>query len=183
MTSVRHIEANRRNALKSTGPTSTEGKNRSRCNAVRHGLTAETVIGAFEDAEDYRAFEAAVTADYDAQSAVERELILRLASLLWRLRRATAMESGLLQIQAESLTEFRQAGSCGPFSHELIYATFGRREAEMLEEHLLPDESTNRASPLTQTALEFTTTMSTLPLRSRAASCAWPICRVARSIA
>jgi hypothetical protein len=47
---------------------------------VRHGLTAETVIGALEDAEDYRAFEAAITADYDAQSAVERELVLRLAS-------------------------------------------------------------------------------------------------------
>ena len=42
--------------------------------AVRHGLTAETVIGALEDAADYTAFEAAITADYDAQSAVEREL-------------------------------------------------------------------------------------------------------------
>ena len=27
---------------------------------VRHGLTAETVIGALEDAEDYKAFEAAI---------------------------------------------------------------------------------------------------------------------------
>ena len=37
-------------------------------------LTAETVIGALEDAEDYRGFEGTITADYDAQSAVEREL-------------------------------------------------------------------------------------------------------------
>ena len=80
MTSFRQIEANRRNARKSTGPTTEEGKQRSRCNAVRHGLTAETVIGALEDAEDYKAFEAAIIADYDAQSAVERELVLRLAS-------------------------------------------------------------------------------------------------------
>jgi hypothetical protein len=43
----------------------------------------------------------AVTADYDAQSAVERELVLRLASLLWRLRRAAAIESGLFKIQAK----------------------------------------------------------------------------------
>jgi hypothetical protein len=89
MTSVRQIEANRRNALKSTGPKTEAGKQASRCNAVRHGLKAETVIGASEDAEDYKSFEAAITADYDAQSAVERELVLRLASLLWRLRRAT----------------------------------------------------------------------------------------------
>jgi hypothetical protein len=49
---------------------------------LRHGLTAETVIVALENTEDYQAFEAAVIADYDAESAVERELVLRLASIL-----------------------------------------------------------------------------------------------------
>ena len=108
MTSFRQIEANRRNAQLSTGPVTEEGKRRSRQNAVRHGLTAETVIDALEGAEDYAAFEMAVTADYDAQSAVERELALRLASLLWRLRRTTAIESGLFKIQAKHLLQFRQ---------------------------------------------------------------------------
>jgi hypothetical protein len=108
VTSFRQIEANRRNARFSTGPVTEEGKTRSRQNALRHGLTAETVIDALEDAEDYVAFEMAVTADYDAQSAVERELVLRLASLLWRLRRATAIESGLFKIQAQHLLRFRQ---------------------------------------------------------------------------
>jgi hypothetical protein len=74
MTSYRQIEANRRNALNSTGPKTEAGKQTSRRNAVRHGLTAETLIGALEDADDYKSFEAAITADYDAQSAVEREL-------------------------------------------------------------------------------------------------------------
>jgi hypothetical protein len=108
MSSFRQIEANRRNARLSTGPITEEGKKRSRQNALRHGLTAETVIGALEDAEDYAAFEMAVTADYDAQSAVERELVLRLASLLWRLRRATAIESGLFRQQARQLIKFRR---------------------------------------------------------------------------
>ena len=108
MTSLRQIDANRRNARLSTGPVTEEGKKRSRRNAVRHGLTAETAIDALEDAEDYAAFEMAITADYEAQSAVERELVLRLASLLWRLRRATAIESGLFKIQARQLLQFRQ---------------------------------------------------------------------------
>jgi hypothetical protein len=107
MTSFRQIEANRRNSLKSTGPSTEEGKRRSRRNAMRHGLCAETVIENVEDIEDYRAFEAAVIADYDAQTAVERELVLRLASLLWRLRRSTVIETDLLRIQAEILRDRR----------------------------------------------------------------------------
>jgi hypothetical protein len=101
MTSFWQMEANRRNARKSTGPTTEQGKLRSRCNAVRPGLTAETVIGVLENAEDYKAFEAATIAKYDAQSAAERELVLRLASLLWRLRRATACSKFRLTISAD----------------------------------------------------------------------------------
>ena len=105
MTSFRQLEANRRNALRSTGPKTDEGKQRSRFNAVRHGLTAETVVGSLEDAEDYKAFEATIIADYCAETAVARELVLRLASLLWRLRRATAIETGLFELIAEARPE------------------------------------------------------------------------------
>ena len=104
MTSLRQIESNRRNAEKSTGPKTQKGKARSSQNSLRHGLTAETVIEPLEDPADYRAFEEAVTTAYDAETAVERELVLRLASLLWRLRRATSVETGLLQIQCEAST-------------------------------------------------------------------------------
>src|ERR1700738_4055947 len=104
MTSLRQIESNRRNAQKSTGPKTETGKQRASQNAIRHGLTAETVIKLLEDPDDYQAFELAITADYDAETAVERELVLRLASLLWRLRRATSIETGLLQIRDEMLT-------------------------------------------------------------------------------
>ncbi len=124
MTSIKQIEANRRNSLKSTGPKTEAGKQASRCNAVRHGLTAETVIGALEESEDYKAFEAAITADYDAQSAVERELVLRLASLLWRLRRATTIETGLFEIQADHLSNFRKTRQISPASREIVCALF-----------------------------------------------------------
>ena len=143
MSSFRQIEANRRNARLSTGPVTEEGKKKSRQNALRHGLTAETVIDALEDAEDYAAFEMAVTADYDAQSAVERELVLRLASLLWRLRRATAIESGLFKIQALHLLQFRrQAHRERPKIIDTTYRSLATEEA------LLQDDDEPRSSPL-----------------------------------
>jgi hypothetical protein len=108
MTSLRQLQANRQNARSSTGPRTDEGKRRSRRNALRHGLTAETVIELLEDSEDYKAFEAAIISDYDAHTAVERELVLRLASLLWRIRRATAIETDLLRIQAELMRDRRK---------------------------------------------------------------------------
>ena len=132
MTTYRQIEANRRNALNSTGPKTEAGKHSSRCNAVRHGLTAETVIGALEDAEDYKAFEAAIIADYDAQSAVERELVLRLASILWRLRRATTMETGLFEVQAQHLRDYRQNCGVAAKSHDVIHALFRRGDSTSL---------------------------------------------------
>jgi hypothetical protein len=130
MTSFRRIEANRRNARKSTGPITQEGKQRSRCNAVRHGLTADTVIGALEDARDYKAFEATIIADYDAQSAVERELVLRLASLLWRLRRATTMETGLFELEVEHLHGHQKNRQLTQGSSEFIHELFRGRYRE-----------------------------------------------------
>ena len=130
MTSYRQIEANRRNALKSTGPKSEEGKQASRCKALRHGLTAETVIGALENAEDYKAFEAAITADYDAQSAVERELVLRLASILWRLRRATTMETGLFEIQADPMQNYLENRELLSESRDVIHTLLRRANSD-----------------------------------------------------
>ena len=151
MTSFRQIQANRRNALKSTGPSSEEGKQQSRRNAVRHGLTAETVIGALEDAEDYKAFEAAIIADYDAESAVERELVLRLASLLWRLRRATTMEPGLFDIQAEQLLEFGQDRQAEEESRKSLYALLARTDPADCDRAL--DNRTSRRPAASSSAL------------------------------
>jgi hypothetical protein len=139
MTSFRQIEANRRNARLSTGPVTEEGKRRSRQNALRHGLTAETVIDALEDAEDYAAFEMAVAADYDAQSAVERELVLRLASLLWRLRRATAIESGLFRIQAKHLLQFRRRRQADRDRRKIMDELYGTADASGND--LRPDQN------------------------------------------
>ena len=168
MSSLKQIEANRRNAFKSTGPTTPNGKRRSRCNALRHGLTAETVIAALEDLEDYEAFEAAVISDYAAELAVERELVLRLASVLWRLRRATGIETALF----ESVTE-----DSGKHKRQLSREHLGEA-ADLAERHRLllgVAQESNAAD-----GNELSSDSKTL---SPAASCAWQICRLAPSIA
>src|SRR3982750_3163985 len=91
MASEKKMAANRRNAARSTGPRTPPGTRRSSLNALRHGLTAVTVVTAFEDEQDYEAFEKTLVAGFDPRSIVERQLVLRLSSLLWRLRRAVAL--------------------------------------------------------------------------------------------
>jgi hypothetical protein len=132
MTSLKQIEANRLNARKSTGPRTEEGKRQSRRNSLRHGLTAETVIPWIEEATDYRTFESTIVADYQPRTATERELVFRLASLLWRLRRSTSIETGLFQIQAELMqgqsTAPRRYGASRPHWYDeldVIPATDG----------------------------------------------------------
>src|SRR5471030_1691046 len=101
MATERQIAANRQNAKKSTGPKTEDGKLRSRKNAFRHGLTAQTVISLVENADEYADLETLLIADYEPQTTIERLLVERLASLLWRLRRAATIETGLFQTQGQ----------------------------------------------------------------------------------
>ena len=55
MTSQKQIAANRRNAAKSTGPKTAEGKQVTRLNALKHGLQAEHVVIPGEDPEEFEA--------------------------------------------------------------------------------------------------------------------------------
>jgi hypothetical protein len=73
----------------------------SRRRAWRDGLAAQTVVEALEDVRSYRSFERTIIASFFPRSAIELELVHRLASLFWRLRRAAAVETGLLQAQGE----------------------------------------------------------------------------------
>ena len=151
-----------------------KAKQRSRCNAVRHGLTAETVIGALEDAEDYKAFEAAIIADYDAHSTVERELVLRLASLLWRLRRATTMETGLFDIQADYAREFRRHTQAT--TREIIYTKLGW--VDLSTPTLIVHRTTSQVVKKLDPTLRRNP--SVWKPSWRVAFCVWPICLVAR---
>ena len=73
-------------------------RRRSRRRALRDGLADQTVVRDVEDARSYRAFERALIGSIDPRSVIELALIHRLASLLWRLRRASVIETGLFEI-------------------------------------------------------------------------------------
>jgi hypothetical protein len=79
-----------------------QGKHgRSRRRNWRDGLADQTVLQPLEDVRSYRAFERALIGSVDPRSALELVLVHRLANLLWRLRRACAIETGLFEMQGE----------------------------------------------------------------------------------
>ena len=89
-------------------------RHRSRRRAWRDGLADQTVVKTLEDVRSYRAFERALVGSVDPRSMLELALVHRLASLLWRLRRASAIETALFEIQGELLLARRQDPSRSP---------------------------------------------------------------------
>lgn len=92
MTSAAKIESNRRNALKSTGPKTADGKARSSRNAFKHGLTAGAV--AFDD-HDYQAHLQSWVKDARPVGPIERAMVERAAHAAWRLQRSARQEAAL----------------------------------------------------------------------------------------
>ena len=109
MTSERQVRANRLNAALSTGPKTIEGKKRSSQNAMIHGLTSRSVVAIFEDDQDFQEFASEIRDSFSKPSTVEQELINRLIGLLWRLRRAQTVETGLMSIQGKLQRDIRLA--------------------------------------------------------------------------
>src|ERR1700693_3288852 len=73
------------------------------------GSPPKPFLEPLKNPEEYRPFEAAILTEYLPQTPVEQELVRRLASLFWRLRRATSVETGLLRMQTEILHAFRSS--------------------------------------------------------------------------
>jgi hypothetical protein len=96
MTSERQYSANRANALMSTGPKTPEGKARSSKNALKHGLTADSVVLEGEDKEAFEQLHAMLKNYYEVQSIVAQELCKQAAQYMWRMRRAAGFEAALM---------------------------------------------------------------------------------------
>ena len=91
-TPIDRAAINRRNAQKSTGPRTPEGKGRSRFNAVKHGMTAKTLVLPGEDADVLQQRIEAWTTDLQPQNEVEQFLVERSVQFSWQLERADRAE-------------------------------------------------------------------------------------------
>src|SRR5271166_5240461 len=95
----------------STGPRTPEGKQRTRLNALRHGLTGQTVVLPTEDLQAYKTFCDDFVVHYVPVGPVERQLVQTIADTSWRLNRISAMEHSSLSLAAAEKVD--QAGAAG----------------------------------------------------------------------
>src|SRR3954463_11435993 len=93
MTTARQIEANRRNALKSTGPRTLRGKSIVSPNAAPHGLDSTSpAIPRLEDPDAWHQHHEATVESLAPVGQVETDLAERVALILWPLRRVARFE-------------------------------------------------------------------------------------------
>ncbi len=96
MTSMKQIEANRRNAKKSTGPKTEEGKAKSSMNALKHGLTSQRVWLTEEEKKDFHEFRLGLLDELEPWGSLETQFVCRIAAQMWRLARVPGIEAEIL---------------------------------------------------------------------------------------
>src|SRR5271165_2059265 len=89
----------------STGPRTAEGKQRSSLNALRHGLTGQTVVIPAEDRVAHDKFCRNFFDDFQPKTAMERQLVQTVADCSWRLNRIRAMEQSMLSLSTDDLED------------------------------------------------------------------------------
>src|ERR1022692_846209 len=96
MATSKQIDANRRNALRSTGPRTFKGKAISSMNALRHGLRARTIILPGEKHHEFHHLCDYLEAEWNPQSQQEQSYVRQMAIAQWKLIRMEGGEAGLL---------------------------------------------------------------------------------------
>jgi hypothetical protein len=139
--SSRKVEANRRNARRSTGPKTTSGKKRVSRNAIKHGfyskwLLVEDLAGK-ESQREYADFHADIFKHYQPVGWLEERWVEMIAVWSWRLRRVIRHESGQI---AQALAEHRydlQQSRAADAQEEPEFIPSSSPEMDALTDHLL----------------------------------------------
>jgi hypothetical protein len=136
--SFRKIEANRRNASKSTGPRTQIGKRTVARNAMKHGFFSKCLLiphpDGKEDPGEYQDLYAALREHYQPLNFLEELWLEKIAVLSWRLRRLVRCESGqIARALAEHSHDIKQTAED---SEELKLKTLSSLEIDSITDHL-----------------------------------------------
>ena len=102
MTTQKQFEANRSNALLSSGPKTKEGKNSISQNAVKHGLFSKNIVAHDESKEEFQDLESEFYNLFQPQGILETILLERVIAAAWRLSRISKIEPLLIKIATQN---------------------------------------------------------------------------------
>jgi hypothetical protein len=131
--SPKKIEANRRNALKSTGPKTANGKSTVSRNAAKHSILAKEVLESepAHEAASFRELLAQLTQEYQPANVTEKLLVERIASCWWRLKRVIRAENG--EVSKELVASLgQQVTNSDEFREDLVKWMAMRAEWDLM---------------------------------------------------
>jgi len=97
MTTETQIMANRANALKSTGPKSSDGKGVASQNAFKHGLLSKDLLVQDEKRKDIENFRNQIYSTLAPHGAIEELLVEKIINAAWRLQRLMRIEVSIFE--------------------------------------------------------------------------------------
>src|SRR5580698_700996 len=97
MATARQIQANRANALKSTGPKTPEGKQISSKNAALRSLLAGTVVLKGESLRRFNDLAASLILQFQPRNSAETSLVHTMTAARWRLLRIWGIQTAVFQ--------------------------------------------------------------------------------------
>jgi len=153
MVSERRIEANRKNAQRSTGPRTHAGRARSSMNALRHGITGQVSITTVEDRAAHDKFVQELIDRFQPDDPLELQFASLIAEDFWRLQRIRAVENDIL-----ALGNFSEAADID-VDHPEVHASLTRAQTFLdqskdFERLTLYEQRINRSLEKNRTQLE-----------------------------
>ncbi|MGO9246773.1 MAG: hypothetical protein ACLPT4_12335 [Verrucomicrobiia bacterium] len=134
-TSLRRLEANRRNCRSSTGPKTAKGKIQSRMNAVKHGMRSSLVVvrglQVRERTKDFQKLREQLWGKLAPVGPVEEILVDRIVTALWRIRRVLMAEAGEIELSVDGGHWKRK--ECEPEMFQRSFSGFHDPVVEMEE--------------------------------------------------
>jgi hypothetical protein len=122
MATEKQIEANRKNAQKSTGPITSHGKAASSQNSLTHGLLASETLLPWEEAATLEDLRESLRKELRPEGKLEELLLDRITSLTWRLRRSGRIESGLFAVGKYGEDKIQAKATAESFTKAEVFA-------------------------------------------------------------